>query len=541
MKKILVSIMAAFFVMALNAQVSVWDGTAEPWTHGNGTPEDPYLIENAQQLAYIAQKVNEPTIHSAYEFYIDTCFRLTSDLDLGGNNKLLWTPIGKYDRFTGVRSSFAGHFDGDGHTIYNMYIESDLINLYMGLFGLACNGSIKNIIMASNCTLDFKHGTISNDDICVGSVLAKGNNIQLENCTNMAFVSSEVESVYRGISCGGLFGSVTNGSMINNCHNFGDVNCRGAADYGVLSPAGIVSYAKDCDIIGCTNKGNITCVKNVFGVQHRGTSSGGIAGFLCGDCNVELCFNTGTIVVDDEIGQYDIPKSCGGIVGISYNADCSTNIHIRDCYNVSDIYTYANNNDRYTYAGGIFGVTGECNVITIENCYTAGVIESDTIGGIIAYRDWVFNPGMAVVANSYYVNTMECFYNYGTSVSDDYMKSQDFVNLLNNGSDVYAMDDMHVNEGYPIFAIYYSVEENIADKGVPVYPNPAQDIINISFDENVNCNSVEIYSIDGRIVETFPVTSSQSTINIVNLNAGVYMMKVKMSDGKEYSEKIVKE
>ena len=36
------------------AQVSTWDGTWELWTHGTGTASDPFLIENAQQLAYLA-------------------------------------------------------------------------------------------------------------------------------------------------------------------------------------------------------------------------------------------------------------------------------------------------------------------------------------------------------------------------------------------------------------------------------------------------------------------------------------------------------
>ena len=38
--------------------VNVWDGSSEPWTNGSGTMEDPYLIETAANLAYLAEKVN---------------------------------------------------------------------------------------------------------------------------------------------------------------------------------------------------------------------------------------------------------------------------------------------------------------------------------------------------------------------------------------------------------------------------------------------------------------------------------------------------
>ena len=51
-------VIAAMLPMNLKAQVSVWDGTYAPWTNGTGTEADPFLIENAQQLAYLANRVN---------------------------------------------------------------------------------------------------------------------------------------------------------------------------------------------------------------------------------------------------------------------------------------------------------------------------------------------------------------------------------------------------------------------------------------------------------------------------------------------------
>ena len=48
-------------------------------------------------------------------------------------------------------------------------------------------------------------------------------------------------------------------------------------------------------------------------------------------------------------------------------------------------------------------------------------------------------------------------------------------------------------------------------------------------------------SLDGRLIETFQETSLQTTIDISGLNAGMYIMKIRMADGKEYTEHIVKE
>ncbi len=62
-----------FLVCGVNAQsVSTWDGTSEIWTQGSGTEANPYLIQNAQQLAYIAEMVNGGVTH-----YENTYFKLT--------------------------------------------------------------------------------------------------------------------------------------------------------------------------------------------------------------------------------------------------------------------------------------------------------------------------------------------------------------------------------------------------------------------------------------------------------------------------------
>ena len=74
-----------------------------------------------------------------------------------------------------------------------------------------------------------------------------------------------------------------------------------------------------------------------------------------------------------------------------------------------------------------------------------------------------------------------------------------------------------------------------------VHPNPAKDNIYIELSPDADCQSVELYTLDGRLVETCHGASQQTTINVENLNAGVYILKIKMADGKEFSERIVKE
>lgn len=87
-----------------------------------------------------------------------------------------------------------------------------------------------------------------------------------------------------------------------------------------------------------------------------------------------------------------------------------------------------------------------------------------------------------------------------------------------------------------------AVGENSFANEIFVCPNPAKDVVNINFADDTECQSVAIYSIDGRLVETCHGASlQQTTVNVENLNAGVYILKIRMADGSVFAERIVKE
>ena len=100
-----------------NAQVSIWDGTWEPWTHGTGTEVDPFLIENARQLAYLAYRVNNGLdAGGGHVSNHELHYKLMVDVDLNGSEIFQWTPIGYYNSYSDYQS-FGGFFDGNRHTI----------------------------------------------------------------------------------------------------------------------------------------------------------------------------------------------------------------------------------------------------------------------------------------------------------------------------------------------------------------------------------------------------------------------------------------
>ena len=117
--------------------LNTWDGTvANTFAGGSGTRRDPYLIETASQLAYLAQITNNNGNDTNGKFYRLTANILlnanvlTSDYELNDSNAIVWTPIGN-----SYRSGFQGEFDGGGHVISGLYFAGNDDVQYVGLFG----------------------------------------------------------------------------------------------------------------------------------------------------------------------------------------------------------------------------------------------------------------------------------------------------------------------------------------------------------------------------------------------------------------------
>lgn len=78
----------------------------------------------------------------------------------------------------------------------------------------------------------------------------------------------------------------------------------------------------------------------------------------------------------------------------------------------------------------------------------------------------------------------------------------------------------------------------IKDNSVFVYPNPANSKINVKADNAIK--SIEIYDVQGRILEIISGESKESLIDISNKANGVYFFKITTNKGSKI-EKVVKE
>ena len=415
----------------LSAQVSVWDGTWEPWTHGTGTEADPFLIENAQQLAYLAYRVNNGLDagggHVSNHNYH---YKLMIDVDLNGSEDFQWTPIGYSNPVTDYQR-FGGYFDGNNHTILNLYLNCD--EYYVGFFAYTEGATIMNLALSG--TMVFS-SIIDLDDHqpIAGGVVGVAYSTDIMNCS-----TNFTDGVFARDLAGGIVGYLSSGS-VTNCHNTGTISAY-------LNPGGILGRAFTATITNCYNTGTVS-ITSSSSWSYSNSYSGGILG-RAGTTTIINCSNTGTI--STSTGS----SSSGGILGYALTDETIT---ITNCYNTGSISSsyYSNN-------GGILGQANGTSTATITNCYNTGTISASYYsGGIVGLK----NNG--AVTNSYYLNTCGGDNTYGGQpMSAEAMQTQDFVDLLNNGYCVWEYDYNNTNSGYPvlndvIFSAFTKPATNIA-------------------------------------------------------------------------------
>lgn len=215
-------------------------GAGQAWAQtqpsGAGTQASPYQIGTADELRWFANQVNSGNT-AAWAV-------LTTSINLGGE---AWTPIG-----TSISNRYTGTFDGAGHTIDGMTIQST--GYYMGFVGyLYTNGVIQNLTLGENCS-------VSGDGDYVGGICGYNVGGTITGCTNHGTVNNTgTGDKYTG----GICAYNRSGSTVTGCTNTGTVS--GSSKYvgGVC---------------GC-NSSTVTNSTHTGTVSGTGTYVGGICAY----------------------------------------------------------------------------------------------------------------------------------------------------------------------------------------------------------------------------------------------------------------------
>ncbi len=246
-----------------------------------------YHITNGAELAWFAAQVNACTNkNKAAQKYNAV---LDNDIDLCGYN---WSPIGD----GGSYHYYGGVFDGQGHTVFNLYIN-DATSRYRALFGdLTSGATIKNLTVRGSVTSTF--------DTTTGGRIA-------------------------GV-VGYASGSKTSPIYITNVTNYADVT--GCSKYA----AGICGYAGTYVYIDrCANYGNVTLSHET---NTKGTDAAGIAYLNNVNSAITNSYNCGAIVANNNVGG----------IYVSSTAAVVTNV-----YNTGRVHATRTNGSGYSCHGAI--------------------------------------------------------------------------------------------------------------------------------------------------------------------------------------------
>ena len=81
------------------------------------------------------------------------------------------------------------------------------------------------------------------------------------------------------------------------------------------------------------------------------------------------------------------------------------------------------------------------------------------------------------------------------------------------------------------------------DNAVGIYPNPADNFVNIANGSGLNLESVAIYDMNGRLVQNVKLGNAaiQNTIDVSNLASGVYIVQITGEQNAQTVKRLVKE
>lgn len=252
-----------------------WDGESytEPAKNGQGV----YLISSPDELMWFDK--NAKMTDSA-KLLAD----ITINEDVSGSDatsqKYKWTPIGM-DK----TKAYTGNFDGNGHTISGLYINSTAANT--GMFGrIGSSAVVKNLTLADSVIRSTKNYT------------------------------------------GAITGYIDDAASVTNCHTKNSVQVSAAVYTG-----GITGYQDDTSTLTrCSNAAEVTGANNVGGISgynwskssasltdsyNRGSVSGSnLVGGICAQIyiggTVSDVYNLGTVQATGTAGT----PTAGGITGV---------------------------------------------------------------------------------------------------------------------------------------------------------------------------------------------------------------------------------
>lgn len=478
---------AMVFAVVAFAQLSIWNGSSDIWTKGAGTETSPYLIESAEQLAFISDMVN-----GGVTTYENTYFKLMTNIDL---NNLTWIPIG-----SSVTNCFKGYFDGNDKTIFNSTAA---------LFGFVTNATINRF----NVELE-------------GLIEKKALACIIENCQYFG---------HRAMVC------QAEQTIIRNCKSHVEIDHT-----NVIHSAGLVDSTYQCLVEDCYVDGSINAINSsvwtkktedyrYFSALRNKVAAGGLVA-ISNSSNYIRCTSNCIIEGSNTDNSENLIYSAG-IIGISCLdtiAYCSNTAPASGNFNVS--YYYSSGSAGFSYSEktgishtGIIGINAVQDEDShflktlIKNNYTINdstyvenyvVYAKEKKGGYTGHDYYLYTHLTPTIINSY----------TNLNKTEASMKSASFPIVLNTDSTIFIQDKFGVNDGYPIYK-----------EQVYAITNPATDIQLTSANLSASYYALSADSIGFEYKESAVKTHWYKRVTIDTLSSDSSYKLDNLATGTEYT------
>jgi len=374
----------------------------EAKTEYNGFMADPKKDTIPSNAIHIKTEAQLRAISYAEGYYV-----LDNDIYLTAE----WVPI--YD--------FTGTFDGQGHSINNLYVLESSNRRNAGLFSsIDKNIIIKNIAVniGTQGVTAFSSTLLSASSVggLIGYFESLSNaTIIIDNC----YVTGSIiaKHSYYDNYAGGLIGSAISGRDMNtttttitirNSYTISDVTAG-------TSAGGLLGYNSD-DKYETTTQTSIT-IDNSYSISNV-TATNGVAGGLIGYTSsnynatkiisIKNCYSNGNI-----LSSYFTGGLIGSFVSNSYDT-LTINISIENSYAVGDISTIGSFSE--TYAGGIVGAINSrynrpiTTVMEIKNSYVACNVTALSYAGGFVGSYSIFGTDIVIIENSHMIGGISSYY-----------------------------------------------------------------------------------------------------------------------------------
>ena len=334
---------------------------------GSGTSDDPYKIENIEDLLKLSENVNSGITYSNQYFELGNRLDFQSD-ESYKNPNAKYDDINKDGKIEDIKTelttgngflpigdtshAFEGIFNGNDKTIKNYMAniaQSDNTDVLVGIFGNN-NGRIVNLKVTATISVD---ENIENTKLVIGTISAKNSGI-IQTCKTEGTITVNINQENSSAEIAGI--CAENSGKIADSANSITITSN-------QLKAGIV--AKNTVDSSIENSGEITNCTNEGKIEEQTSSNYYTAGIVANNQNgnITSCTNNGKID----------GKSVGGIAGNSTG-------YIVASQNTAEISNLKENSNDEEFAGGIVAIL---DTATIENCKNTGnIIGTTNVGGI---------------------------------------------------------------------------------------------------------------------------------------------------------------